>query len=63
MSDISIEFAWYELLIVALFLGWPGLLLGTVLGAVAWRRHRAYGALIGSSGGFALWLGALFLWR
>jgi len=63
MSDISIEFTWYELLIVALFLGWPGLLLGAVLGAVAWRRRRVYGALIGSIGGLALWLGALFLWR
>jgi hypothetical protein len=63
MSDISIEFTWYELLIVALFLGWPGLLLGAVLGAVGWRRHRVYGALIGSIGGVALWLGALFLWR
>ncbi len=63
MSDISIEFTWYELLVVALFLGWPGLLFGAVLGAVAWRRHRVYGALVGSTGGVALWLGALFLWR
>ena len=63
MSDISIEFTWYELLIGALFLGWPGLLLGAVLGAVAWRHHRVYGALIGATLGLPLWVGVQFLWR
>lgn len=63
MSDISIEFTWYELLMVALFLGWPGLLLGAGLGVAAWRRHRVYGALIGAILGLALWLGMQFLSR
>lgn len=63
MSDISIEFAWYELLIVALFLGWPGLLLGGAVGAAAWRRHRVYGTGIGAIAGLLFWLGLQFLWR
>jgi hypothetical protein len=63
MSDISIEFTWYELIIVALFFGWPGLLLGSVIGAVALRRHRFYGGAFGAALGFALCLGVQFLWR
>ena len=63
MSDISIEFTWYELVIVALFFGWPGLLLGSVFGAVAWRRHRFYGGALGAVLGSVLWLGAQFLSR
>ena len=63
MSDISLDFTWYELAIVALFFGWPGLLLGSVLGAVAWRRHRLYGGALGAVLGSVLWLGAQFLWR
>jgi len=35
MSDISIQFTWFDLLLVALLIGWPGLLLGAALGAVA----------------------------
>jgi len=63
MSDISIQFTWLDLLLVALLIGWPGLLLGAALGAAAWRRHRVYGALIGAILGLALWVGVQFLWR
>jgi len=63
MSDISIQFTWLDLLLVALLVGWPGLLLGAGLGVAAWRRHPVYGALIGSVAGLALWLGGQFLRR
>ncbi len=63
MSDISIQFTWLDLLLVALFIGWPGLLLGAALGALAWRRHRIYGALLASLVGLAFWIGLQFLWR
>jgi hypothetical protein len=63
MSDIALDFTWYELAIVALFFGSPGLLLGSVVGAVVWRRHRFYGSALGAILGTVLWLGAQFLWR
>lgn len=47
MSDISIEFAWYELLFISPVLGWPGLIAGAALGALLWRRRRILGAVLG----------------
>jgi hypothetical protein len=63
MSDISFEFAWYELALAALLFSSPGLLLGCVVGAVAWRRHRVYGGALGAVIGSVLALGVEFLWR
>jgi len=63
MSDISLQFTWLDLLLFALLIGSPGLLLGAVLGAVAWRRHRVYGAALGAILGLVAWLGMQFLWR
>jgi Na+/proline symporter len=63
MSDISFQFTWLDLLLFALLIGSPGLLLGVVLGAVAWRRHRIYGAALGATLGLGVWIGLRFLWR
>lgn len=63
MSDISFEFTWYELALVALLFSSPGLVLGCVLGAVAWRRHRIYGGALGAIIGAVLLLAAEVLWR
>ena len=57
MSDISFEFTWFDIIVLALFVGWPGLLLGAIAGGIAWRRHRAIGAILGAIGGLAVWLG------
>jgi hypothetical protein len=63
MSDISIRFTWLDLVLVAGLIGWPGLLLGAAIGAIAWRLHRVYGAALGAFLGFALWAGVQFAWR
>ena len=42
MSDISFDLTWLDILLFTLFLGWPGLLLGAALGALAWKRRRIY---------------------
>jgi hypothetical protein len=61
MSDISIQFEWYDLPLIALIIGWPGLLLGALAGFLVWRRHRAAGAVLGAAGGISLWLGVSYL--
>ena len=39
-----------------LILGAPGLSIGALAGALIWRRHRVWGALLGAAIGFGLWL-------
>ena len=63
MSDIKIEFTWYQLLLVAFFIGWPGLVLGAVTGGFLWRRHPIPGLVIGAVVGFVLWVGVRILLR
>ena len=62
MSDIKIEFEWYVMPLIAVMIGWPGLLIGAVAGGLLWRRHRAIGALIGAILGTAVWAGGYYLW-
>ena len=61
MSDISIQFTWYEILLFALIIGSPGLVLGGALGAFAWKRHRVCGALLGAVIGLGACLGLEYL--
>lgn len=51
MSDINIQFAWYELLLVSPVLGWPGAIAGGLLGAYLWRRRPILGGAIGALAG------------
>jgi len=60
MSDISIQFTWFDLLLFAVLIGWPGLLLGAGVGAVSWRRNRVYGTIIGAILGLGVWVGLQF---
>ena len=48
MSDITLEFAWWELLIVALVMGWPGAIPGGFLGARWWRTRPILGGVLGA---------------
>jgi Na+/proline symporter len=63
MSDISIDFGPFGWAAVILIIGAPGLLLGAAIGAVSWRRHRLYGALIGAVVGLVLWDAGFVFWK
>ena len=56
MSDIGILNNPLDLALIALLIGAPGLALGGLIGALAWRRRRIFGGLIGAVAGFGLWL-------
>jgi Na+/proline symporter len=56
MSDISFQFSPLWLALIALVLGSPGLAGGGILGALLWRAHRIWGAVLGAIAGFGLWL-------
>ena len=55
MSDIKIEFTWWELILISPMFGWPGILVGGVIGALAWRKRPIVGALIGAVVGNFAW--------
>jgi hypothetical protein len=63
VSDIGLGWGPLDYALVALVIAWPGLFIGAALGAMAWRRHRLWGALIGAVVGFALWLGGFVWWK
>jgi Na+/proline symporter len=56
MSDIGILNSPLSLAMIALIVGSPGLGIGLLAGAIGWRRHRIWGALIGAIVGLGLWL-------
>ena len=57
MSDISLNITWWELVIISPMLGWPGAIVGGLVGVFAWRNRPilggAIGALVGNLGLFA----------
>jgi hypothetical protein len=61
MSDIGPIFGPLDLFVLALVASAPGFVVGAGVGALAWRRHRIIGALIGAIAGAALSLGAVIL--
>jgi Na+/proline symporter len=56
MSDIGILSGPWSLIMIGLILGSPGLPIGAIVGALAWRRHRIWGAVLGAAAGLATWL-------
>jgi hypothetical protein len=56
MSDIGILNGPFDVAIVVLLLGSPGIPLGAIAGALVWRRHRFWGAGLGAAVGWSLWL-------
>jgi hypothetical protein len=63
MSDIGLDWGPLDIALMALVIGSPGLAIGAALGAIAWRRRRLWGALIGAVAGLALWLGGFVAWK
>jgi hypothetical protein len=55
MSDIDIKFTWWEFLLASPVIGWPGLILGGALGALAWRGRRILGGAAGAIVGNIAW--------
>ena len=55
MSDIKIEFAWWELILFSPVVGWPGIIVGSVIAALAWRKRPIVGGAIGAVTGNFLW--------
>ncbi|MGA9893548.1 MAG: hypothetical protein WBQ55_14600 [Xanthobacteraceae bacterium] len=62
MSDIGLDFGPLGYVGVALFVGAPGLVIGALLGAILWRRHRLWGALAGAVTGLVLWDAGMMAW-
>jgi hypothetical protein len=55
MSDISLTFTWWELILFSPILGWPGLLIGGFAGAMLWRRRPIVGGALGALVGNLVW--------
>ncbi len=62
MSDIGLDWGPLDWAEIALIAGIPGLVLGAILGAIAWRRHRLWGALLGAIVGLVLWDAGVVIW-
>lgn len=61
MSDISINITWLDLLLASPVFGWPGLIVGGVLGALIWKRRGIVGGALGAALGCIAWFGASLL--
>jgi hypothetical protein len=63
MSDIGLNWGVTGWAIIALIVGWPGLLVGAVAGLLLWRRHRVTGTLLGAALGFVTCLAGFYFWK
>jgi hypothetical protein len=63
LSDISIHFTWWELLLYSPVWGWPGLLVGGLAGAIFARKRRVLGAIVLAVAGNFLWFAAVLFSR
>jgi hypothetical protein len=62
MSDIAIKITWWDLIIFSPVLGWPGAILGGILGALLWRTRPILGGTIGALvGNFGLFAVRMFM--
>ena len=54
MSDIGLDGGPFDIAVIALIIGAPGLAAGPALGAILWRRRRLWGAGCGAIVGLVL---------
>jgi hypothetical protein len=62
LSDISLNWSPFDMLLIALLLGSPGAAIGALCGALGWRAHRIWGAALGALIGWLICLGAFIAW-
>lgn len=55
MIDFDSNLDAMPLALATLHLGWPGLLIGAVLGLWAWRDRRSFGVALGGFFGVSVW--------
>jgi hypothetical protein len=63
MSDIGLDLGPLDVVMIALIIGVPGLVVGAALGAVLWRRHRFYGAVLGAVAGLVVFDAGFVAWK
>jgi hypothetical protein len=63
MSDVGLSFGLLDYAFLALMMGWPTMGVGAVCGALAWRRRRWLGGVIGAVVGLAVGVAVFFWWR
>jgi hypothetical protein len=63
MSDIGLDWGPFDIAMIALTIGAPGLAVGAAVGVLAWRRHRLWGVVLGAVGGLLIWLAGFVLWK
>jgi hypothetical protein len=56
MSSIGILNGPLAVATMMLIIGAPGLVVGLIAGAVAWKAHRVWGAVVGAAAGWAIGL-------
>jgi uncharacterized membrane protein YGL010W len=62
VSDINILSDPLSVAIIYLIFGAPGLAVGAVIGALAWRAHRIYRGLIGAVVGHCVGVAIVWWW-
>ena len=62
MSDTAIFSDPWSVALLYLIFGSPGIFLGAIVGALVWRTHWLWGALIGALAGWALCIAAVWAW-
>jgi hypothetical protein len=61
MSDIDFKFEWWELVLLSPMLGWPGIIIGAIAGALAWKTRPILGSVLGGVfGNFAFALARVY---
>jgi Na+/proline symporter len=63
MSDIGLDLGPLDVVMIALIIGSPGLVVGAALGALLWRRHRFYGAVLGAVAGLVVFDAGFVAWK
>ena len=62
MSDIAILSDPLSIALLYLIFGSPGIVVGAIFGALVWRGHRIWGALLGAVAGWAVCIGVVWVW-